>query len=402
MQNQIAIITISSINYFAQSKTLLESAYNFHPECSYYLLLVDEPSPDFKPKQAFFKIYYAKDIGIPDFYQLAFKYDIVEFNTAVKPYFIDYLFSLTIGYQKVMYFDPDIYIFNKLNFIIDLLDNKSIVLTPHIIEAEGLIEKINSYEYSFLTHGIYNLGFIGLSRSKETFNLIKWWQLRCYHECYIYNGNSTFVDQKWMDFIPALFENVYILRNSSYNMAIWNIFERFINQSGLVNDNEPLCFFHFSSFDINCNYISKNNKIPLSERTDLQKIYFLYQKKLFDNNYETYSKVQYSYNYFDNGSKLDYIIRRYFNSFFYLYKNPFLTEGDSFYKLCKKNRLIKKQQDNKIVNEEEKRKSIYNHLNWFVRLIILFIGIKKLFQIVRFFKNYFIYLIIKVDFLKKK
>ena len=40
-----------------------------------------------------FECIVAKDIGMPGFERMAFAYDIVEFNTALKPFFINYLFD---------------------------------------------------------------------------------------------------------------------------------------------------------------------------------------------------------------------------------------------------------------------------------------------------------------------
>ena len=42
-----------------------------------------------------------------DFENFAFRYDILELNTAVKPYFLTYLRD-TYDLDRIFYFDPDI------------------------------------------------------------------------------------------------------------------------------------------------------------------------------------------------------------------------------------------------------------------------------------------------------
>lgn len=46
-------------------------------------------------------------------------------------------------------------------------------------------------------------------------------------QCYDDRDDGTFVDQKWMNFIPAFFpDDVCISHNEGLNVAIWNLHER--------------------------------------------------------------------------------------------------------------------------------------------------------------------------------
>ncbi len=59
----------------------------------------------------------------------AFKYDILELNTNVKPSFLRYL--LNSGIEELVYLDPDIFVYKELTPIFDALSHSAIVLTPH-------------------------------------------------------------------------------------------------------------------------------------------------------------------------------------------------------------------------------------------------------------------------------
>jgi hypothetical protein len=59
---------------------------------------------------------------------------------------------------------------------------------------------------------------------------------------------GTFVDQKWIDLVPAFFDKVCILKHPGCNIAYWNLHERTLSQGkdAILVNNQPLCFFHFS------------------------------------------------------------------------------------------------------------------------------------------------------------
>ncbi len=44
-------------------------------------------------------------------------------------------------------------------------------------------------------------------------------------ECYVDPGNMRFVDQRWVDFVPGIFDCV-IIRDPGCNVAYWNLDHR--------------------------------------------------------------------------------------------------------------------------------------------------------------------------------
>src|SRR5450759_3539742 len=116
-----AFFTICSNNYVALAKVLLESARQHHPEADLFLCLVDEKleQPGLYPENC--KLLLANEIGIPDFNSFAFQYDIMELNTAVKPFVFLKLFR--DGFDQIIYFDPDIEIFRPLESVFAALDS---------------------------------------------------------------------------------------------------------------------------------------------------------------------------------------------------------------------------------------------------------------------------------------
>ena len=135
--------------------------------CIRGLLGQDIPAEDFE-------IQFAGDLGIPRWSHMSMKYEITELSTAVKPFFLEKLFT-DLGADKVIYLDPDILVYRPLDQVIGLLDDHGVVLTPHILEP--LADDKNPSELDFLRVGTYNLGFLALSRQGPWKELLPWGQI---------------------------------------------------------------------------------------------------------------------------------------------------------------------------------------------------------------------------------
>lgn len=290
------VFTICSNNYLAQAKALGDSVTRNNPDYQFMIFLCDKKSSAidysfFKP----YSIIEAHDIGIKKFKQMVSQYNIIELNTSIKPFVFDYILKNDSQAQYVMYFDPDTYAFDKLTVIEDELKNKSILLTPHIytpIEFDGLTPTENT----FTQHGIYNLGFAAIKRSEDAQKMIGWWMRRLEVNCYIRSDEGIFVDQMPMNFVPIFFKNVKISENWGLNMAPWNLHERDLTiKDGkyFVNNETPLCFYHFS----NCNPNNKEllathyNRVSFEGHNVLRKAYDDYKAEVLNNKYNELSQV---------------------------------------------------------------------------------------------------------------
>lgn len=164
--------------------------------------------------------------------------------------------------------------------------------------------------------------------------------------CFCDSRKSLAWDQKWVDFVPALFDGVYVLRSPNYNVAFWNIQGRYIsekNSTYYVNNDYPLVFVHYSHFNINSPnylfYINDGLNLLIEDRRDLSKITSEYVSALRSNTNESYAKKKYRYNYYDNGEIVKEAHRKLYNHLdteTEEYNEPFNTKKtNSFYKLAK-------------------------------------------------------------------
>src|ERR1043165_8328358 len=105
--NSLNFCTIIAKNYLAHARALTQTIREHHPESPIYVLLVDRVDNYFVPEQESFKLFYIEDLPIPDLSRFCFQYQLLELNTAAKPYFLKFLFD-RFKMQKLVYLDPDI------------------------------------------------------------------------------------------------------------------------------------------------------------------------------------------------------------------------------------------------------------------------------------------------------
>ncbi len=321
---------------------MLQSVRDFHDDIDLYFLLVDQTADEqILDQNDLFHLCLVKDIGIPDYKKMAFAYDMVEFNTAVKPFFINYLFKQ--GYRKVIYLDPDILVCDRLDAALDKLETHAIVVTPHQLSPVSHVEGFISYlqwEQSALLTGIFNLGFIGVANSEEGRGFVDWWSNRCHYLCFVDPGAGLFVDQKWVNLAICFYPSTYILRHKGYNMCVWNLHDRVLIKDR-VNGAEPLVFYHFSAIDMkDPGIISKHDKtLKLTDRPDLDDFVRSYREKLKHNGYDHFHGLPYTYDYFSDGRRIDLLERRLYSAVSDNYPDPFSTPSNEFYaELRKKKR----------------------------------------------------------------
>jgi hypothetical protein len=293
-------ITICSNNYLAHAKTLGDSLLAKNPEYKFVIGLVDRKVPgiDYDSLHGM-EIIEIKDIGIRDFEGVWKKYNIIELNTAVKPSLIKYLFEKYLDVEFLLYFDPDIFIYDSLKSIEERFETSDILLTPHIVSPIGLDEpgvRLVPTESTFLNHGLYNLGFIGIKKKgAQTREFLDWWEERTLIQGFIDVENGIFVDQLWVNLVPIYFENVKTLKEMGYNAAPWNLHERGHiknkNDYVLMPDGTQLVFFHFSSYKYTQpDKIGKQyNRFEFSDFPEIRMLYKAYHDLLIKNGIEKLS-----------------------------------------------------------------------------------------------------------------
>jgi glycosyltransferase involved in cell wall biosynthesis len=327
--------TIVAKNYLSQARVLTDSFLKYHPTSMVFVLLVDEVDDYFDPGAERFRLVRFEELGIekPDAFR--FKYKVIELSTAVKPFFLEYLFR-KFGLRKIVYLDPDILVTDTLHELSELLDHHDIVLTPHILEP--MDDDRRPSELDILLAGTYNLGFIAISSTENTASFLKWWQRRVYDYCIMDPLKGFHVDQKWVELALGFFDGIYILRDPGYNVAYWNMGTRRLTVSNgkyFANDR-PLRFYHFSGLDPDdLNRISRHqNRYTLKDLPDHAGLFETYRDLLYSAGHKTVRHWPCTCDYFDNGVKIPEEARKTYRESTELqrkYPNPFATRTGKTY-----------------------------------------------------------------------
>jgi hypothetical protein len=229
---------------------LFASLRRFHPDWELVALITDEPPPGFQfdpAREPFDRAVFARDLGLPAFESWLFMHDVVEACTAVKGPFLRQ--ACESGVDAVIYLDPDTALLGSLDPLAAWFETSDILLTPHLTEPNETTAAILDNELSASRTGIFNLGFLAVRTEGEGARFARWWDARLRAYCYDDIPNGLFVDQRWCDHVPALFDKVKVIRDPGYNVASWNLSSRIveIGKDGTITVNGvPLRFWHFT------------------------------------------------------------------------------------------------------------------------------------------------------------
>lgn len=247
-----AFTSITS-NYIPKARVLAASLKAQHPEWKFHVVLSDEPPRgDWLDSLHFDSVIRAEELPIERFRAWAFGHTIVELCTAVKGPALQAI-RRRCGAEAVMYFDPDICVTGRLDDLMARLEvGASVLLTPHLTDAETTPRGIEDNEIAALKHGVYNLGFLAVKMDGNGQRFSDWWAERLLGWCEDYIPGGLFTDQRWADLAPALFDGVHVVRSPRYNVATWNLSNRRVEgepPAGLRVNGEPMGFYHFSGLD---------------------------------------------------------------------------------------------------------------------------------------------------------
>ena len=202
--SKTVVVTTSSLNHIAQAKGLGESVLKYNPGYSVMIGLVDRVEGRLPQNYLDgIDIVEAHTMNVPEFEQMRDRYDVFELNCALKIFFAEHAFK-KYSADKVIFLDSDMLIFDSLDFVVQTLNNNSVLLTPHILSPFPVDNK-RPFEREMLKNGIYNGGFFAIRNDPDGRAFMDWWKSRMIDQCYVDLKHGMFVDQKWLNLAPIFF-----------------------------------------------------------------------------------------------------------------------------------------------------------------------------------------------------
>lgn len=325
--------TSAATNYLPKVRKLFASIREHHPEWDIVLALADRDvgAVDFTT-EPLDEVIAVEQLDIPDRERWIYFHTIVELATAIKPFVLKTLLQRP-GVERVLYFDPDMVLFSRLDDLVAALDASNVVLTPHQTKPEMTLDAIRDNEISSLKHGVYNLGFLGVRPTTEGHRFAGWWADRIYHFCIADIPNGLFTDQRWVDLAPAFFDGVGILKSPRFNVATWNLTTREFagsREAGFTVDGQPLGFYHFTGFDSGAHQVMADKNAP--GNASVHGLVGWYREATRFDAQDPAAEVQWAFGHYADGSPVPQVHRRLYRARPDLqeaFPHPFRTEGDA-------------------------------------------------------------------------
>jgi hypothetical protein len=202
----------------ANAIVLGDSLKTYNPEYNFQIGLVDIEANI----PAYINIPYPftgiNSLNINAFDEMCTRYTYEEIIPNCKPFFAEYFLEKT---DKLIFLDCTSVIFQSITFFCDLLNYSNIILTPQLLFANK-----HPNEKLILNSGIYHAGLIGFKKSNETFKFLQWWGKNTSTKGFKDMCKGLNCDQLWLEHVPAMYEDVNILKEVGVNIGYWNLPER--------------------------------------------------------------------------------------------------------------------------------------------------------------------------------
>ena len=297
--------TICSNNFLAQAKAMFDSLLLHNPDLKTFLFLADQRdgSIEYETVIAAETIVITEEI-VPQYADVVKRYSVGELNSAVRPFIFQYISKLYPGAKRLYYLDSDLCFYNSVQQLDEWLNNNDILITPHFLTPVPM-DGHTPFENLALNYGTYNLGFLALNpQTENTKQFLIWWGERTACYSHIDLANGYFTDQIWFNLVSLFFRKVHVIEHPGYNMACWNLHERYIaayNAGGtiLLSSGDPLVFYHFSLWDHSSpKKLTRDfTRFNFDNRQDMARLYEEYYVSLQQNGVDTYSKIPCQLNY---------------------------------------------------------------------------------------------------------
>jgi hypothetical protein len=306
----IAACTIVAKSYIAFARVLACSFRQHHPEIPFFLLLADEVDGWFDPACEPFQMLRLSELEIARLERFRFQYAQQTLSYAATPYLLSRL--LARGFERVLFFKQESLVLGPITSFIDVLARRSIVLTPHLLTPLTGPDRI-ARELNILQSGTFNVGMLGVARTSTAGRFLDWWQDKVATHCRHAVSEGMHYEQRWLDLVPAYFDDVHVLRDPSYNIGHWNLPDRAVSVRGdaVLVDGQPCRLFRFSGYDPGEPFTVTRYSCRLTWENvgPAREVFNRFRLELEKADYHATKDWPYAYGAFDNGVTIPDVAR---------------------------------------------------------------------------------------------
>jgi hypothetical protein len=309
--SRVAAATIVDKSGLALARVLAASFLEHHRDVPFFVLLADEVDGYFDPAKESFELVTLDQLKIPELRRFLFHYSRQEVSYAATPFLLHHL--LERGFDGAIFLKQESLVTAPFYDVLQRAAASSILLTPHLLgplEGEGRFRR----ELNILQSGVYNGGFVGVAATTEGRDFLEWWKDLCFRHCVHDVPNGVHFEQRWLDFVPAYFEDYEVITDVGFNVGHWNLLERHVAIEGdaITVNGRPCRYVRFSGFDP-----EKPERVtrylPLPTMADIgegARLFQLYAGRLRNAGYEESSRWPYAFSKYEDGVPVSYDARK--------------------------------------------------------------------------------------------
>ena len=125
------VCTIIARNYLPAARVLASSFAAHNPGAAMSVLVIDDIYGEVRAANEPFEVVHVDDLReqTAELHHMAAIYEVTEFATSLKPWLLEHL--LDKGAGSVIYLDPDIEVFDRLDELAQAAEEIGIVIMPH-------------------------------------------------------------------------------------------------------------------------------------------------------------------------------------------------------------------------------------------------------------------------------
>lgn len=279
MQNSVFCMVVSRTRLI-QAIACFLSLYKTMDDFKVYILCVDEKCYEFLKEINLDKIELVTidELNREDLLEIKATRKLNQYCWTLKPGFIKHIFTLDDSIIRVTYIDSDLFFYQNPNVIFENQPDASVLLSSGEIFLPMYSKEFNQTMQTLT--GNFNSGFISFKKDINGLQCVNWWDKMCVDSCTSNPEDNKFGDQKYLDDMPFLFNNVYEITTQGINIGHWNYLKykfTVLNDNVLVNNNK-LIFYHFSGFRIISKYDIR--QVHEQDRVNIPFIYQIYKRAL--------------------------------------------------------------------------------------------------------------------------
>ena len=219
------------------ASVLADSFLEHHPGGSFTVLVTDDVEDQLDASGARYELVRPADLGLPpgELERLALVHDEPGLTDALTPRLLRRLLG---GAESVLLLAPDVEVYAPLTDVGALAREHGIVVLPRA-GAPMPRDGKSPDEAELLAVGALDPGCVGIGAGARPF--LDWWQDR---------AATPPRDGRVLDLAVEMF-GAHVLRDSSCNVAVWNLHDRALRRAGSVTevDGRPLRTFRFEGYD---------------------------------------------------------------------------------------------------------------------------------------------------------